>query len=415
MKRTCPFCSAPLPEEAAFCPRCTHAVNQRTRLRVPRVFPRRLRLGLLLGGAALAAALVLLWRGLPRTYDGQAEVRYADSGGAYQLVLAGTGGGEPVREVRQDAEAGVDYRYPVCLYIRRADSGDDAGKAFLREVDWVRVDFSDSGAGGSVSGTLPAPRPDYVPEAALVSFVDFTAREDFSAQMTWTLRMKNGDTIRLRQDHVVTVLRTHDITPDDAPMGTTAELQALIDRLSGEIPAGEAVNLHLPAAVYDGELVVRDRSFNFLGAPEGEGRTIFTGTLRLEESAGGWISCIQDIDFRGDGDGVALSSAARARAVNCAFTGWRTGFLAYGAAWCNVIGCTFADNQVGFHFNSTGGSASHSMYDHNLFRDNGTGVLLENVPTDIALNFQDSRFEGNGIDIDNRCRHPLDIAGAVFQ
>ena len=22
---------------------------------------------------------------------------------------------------------------------------------------------------------------------------------------------------------------------------------------------------------------------------------------------------------------------------------------------------------------------------------------------------------GNGIDIDNRCRHPLDIAGAVFQ
>ena len=71
----------------------------------------------------LAAALVLLWRGLPRTYDGQAEARYADSGGAYQLVLAGTGGGEPVREVRQDAEAGVDYRYPVCLYIRRADSG----------------------------------------------------------------------------------------------------------------------------------------------------------------------------------------------------------------------------------------------------------------------------------------------------
>ena len=69
---------------------------------------------------------------------------------------------------------------------------------------------------------------------------------------------------------------------------------------------------------------------------------------------------------------------------------------------------------MGFHFDSAGGSASHSMYNDNLFRDNGTAVLLERVPTDLPLNFQGSVFAGNGTDIDNRCGQPLDLSGAVF-
>ena len=81
----------------------------------------------------------------------------------------------------------------------------------------------------------------------------------------------------------------------------------------------------------------------------------------------------------------------------------------------NVIDCQFRDNEVGFHFNSTGTSVSHSMYNDNLFRNNGTAVLLENVPTDIALDFRDSVFSGNGTDIDNRCGQALDISRAVFE
>ena len=70
---------------------------------------------------------------------------------------------------------------------------------------------------------------------------------------------------------------------------------------------------------------------------------------------------------------------------------------------------------MGLHFNSTGTSVSHTMYNDNLFRDNGTAVLLQNVPTDVALNFQDSVFSGNGTDIDNRCEQPLDISRAIFE
>ena len=100
---------------------------------------------------------------------------------------------------------------------------------------------------------------------------------------------------------------------------------------------------------------------------------------------------------------------------DCTFTGWKTGVLGYGDAWVNVIGCTLADNEIGFHFNSEGGAASHSMYNDNRFVDNGTAVLLERVPTDLTLNFQDSLFSGNGTDIDNLCRQPIDITQAVFE
>ena len=55
------------------------------------------------------------------------------------------------------------------------------------------------------------------------------------------------------------------------------------------------------------------------------------------------------------------------------------------------------------------------MFNDNHFLRNNTAVLLENVPTDIAMNLQGSRFTGNGVDIDNRCGQPLDISQAIFE
>lgn len=55
------------------------------------------------------------------------------------------------------------------------------------------------------------------------------------------------------------------------------------------------------------------------------------------------------------------------------------------------------------------------MYNNNTFRNNGTAVLLENVPTDLTLNFENSVFTGNRTDIDNRCDQPLDLSQAIFE
>ena len=89
--------------------------------------------------------------------------------------------------------------------------------------------------------------------------------------------------------------------------------------------------------------------------------------------------------------------------------------LGYGTAWVSAVGCTFEGNGVGLHFNSTDGVVTHVTYNDNIFRNNGTAVLLENVPTDVTLSFENSVFSGNDTDIDNRCGQAVDISQAIFQ
>lgn len=91
---------------------------------------------------------------------------------------------------------------------------------------------------------------------------------------------------------------------------------------------------------------MEERPINLYGSEENGRRTTFTGTLRVA-SRDSWITYIQGIDFVGDG-GVGISASARLWVEDCTFTGWKTGVLGYGDAWVNVIGCTLADNEIGF-------------------------------------------------------------------
>lgn len=416
LNQICPSCGAQLPQEASFCPYCAQSINQRVELEPP---AHRWRKALRVGGVLLVLACLALgcvWALGPRVYDGQGQVVYTDSDGTYQLVLAYPENRyEPVPAVYHNAEEGEEYRFPVRLYINHVDSGADAGQLFLQKVDRVEAELLPPPEGsGTVSCTQPAP-DSYMPEAAMVSYVDYVAQQDFTAQMVWTVHMSDGDAIRLRQDLSVTLIQTYDYYPEDAPMDTIEELQALIDEVSAAVEPDAVVNFHLPAVTYQGGLVIESRPVNLYGTQEGERRTTFTGPIRMDADSNRWICYVRQIDFRGAGDGVAISTSARVWAEDCTFTGWKTGLLGYGTAWVNAIGCLFEDNEVGFRFNSTGDQASHSMYNDNVFRNNGTAVLLENVPTDLTLNFDNSLFVGNGTDIDNQCGQPLNIEHAIFQ
>ena len=414
-KNACPHCGAPLPRGGAFCPRCARSTGRRRRLRPP--FPWWGRLGRL---AAVAAALCLVAVGAaalhrvltPQVYDGAGEVVYAGRGGTWQLTLGEPGGQSP-DTVPLNAVQGQATRWPARLYVRDADSGADAGDAFLREVSQVTAAFTDPSADGSpVACTAPAPH-DALPDAALVSFADFTAAGDFTARMVWTFDMKNGDVIRLSQDLEVTAAPTYDY--DFSPMGTVEELQALLDKLADTLGPDAAVSIHLPAVTYEAVPLTVGRSVSFYGSAEGDRRTTFTAPVRVEAGSGGQITYFHDISFQGPGSGTALSATGRLWAEGCSFSGWDTGVLCAGESWGNVISCTFTGNGVGFHFNSAGDKANHSMYNDNLFRDNGTAVLLEQVPTDLTLNFRGSVFEGNGTDIDDRCGQGLDLSRAEFR
>ena len=121
------------------------------------------------------------------------------------------------------------------------------------------------------------------------------------------------------------------------------------------------------------------------------------------------------MDVLGDGDGIGVSASGNTRLTGCNLSGWDTAVLAYGSAWVNVIECDVRDNKIGFHFNSEGNSANHSLYNDNVFENNGTAVLLESVPTDMRLQFPGTVFRGNGTDINNRCGQNLNTEETIFE
>ena len=200
-------------------------------------------------------------------------------------------------------------------------------------------------------------------------------------------------------------------------METIEELQALIDRIPSQLTDEfMSVEITLPAVRYEGGLMVDGYNVTLLGSQDDAGnRTTFTGTVHTTGKDQG-ISCFENISFVGPGEGVGVSASARLHLTNCRIAGWRTGVLAYGnQVWVNLRACTVEDNQVGLHFNATGANVSRSIYDGNLFQQNGTAVLLERVPSIESISFPGCRFTENGTDIDNRCGQAVDISQAIFE
>ena len=410
MEYKCPHCGADLPEHAAFCPHCARDIHPRREAKKPIPLLKKLLLGLLVL-AVLAAAGTGLWLAFgPKSYDGYGEVRYGD----WQILLAlNADSYAPAPEVTIPGEPEGQYRVPSRLFVNDAHTGEDASEAFLAEVEKVTAEFT-----GQEDSTSPfvCSEPAYnpgAPECPLISLIDFTG-ESGTAELVWTFSMKNGDTLTLRQTYEVTPIPVYDYYPEEHPMDTAEELQALIDSISGQVEEAAVVNLHLPPITYEGGVTIQDRSLNLYGSTDEAGnRTTFAGPVRVLAAYN--ITYFYDMDFVGNGGGTGLSGSAPFRATNCTFTGWDTAVLAYGTSWANVIGCTFQKNGIGFHFDSTGEYANHSMFNDNLFEDNDTAVQLDNVPTDVALNFQGSVFRDNGQDIVNSCQQSLDTSQAIFE
>lgn len=412
MEHVCPHCGRPLPEGASFCPGCTKSINRRERPSPPRPISRRVLY-------AVAALLILLavcfgiWlTGCPQELEGMGGVLYTDADGTYQVVMAQSSGSyNPIASIKQRCEAGAEYRFPLCVTFYNGVTGENVSHSFREKAAYSSVAFEQPEDGPSPWRATEPAYHQARPDAVHTSLLDHTL-ESGAARFTWTLHMKNGDTIKLHTDLSTEEIPTLHYYPEDVPMDTLEELQALVDRIGDEVSKGTIVYIHLPPVTYAGGLTLYGQAINLIGSSEG--RTTFTGNTQITVDDG-YICCLDHLDFRGSGDGIGLSASARVHLTDCNISGWRTGVLAYGSTWVNTMDCRFEDNKIGFHFNASGGSVSHSTYTGNEFIRNGTGVLLESVPTDIALKFPKCIFSGNGTDIDNRCGQELDLSQAVFK
>lgn len=352
----------------------------------------------------------------PKVYDnGTAEIIYTDNDGSYQLLLNYFGDRfQSMTDYSEELEEGTTSNKPSRLFVNHVDTGVNAKEVFLRKVEAINVELLRGGDSLEPWQYTQPQASDYDLEAASRSILTYTDRSG-DMELRWNIRMQNGDTIRLYQRMALGVVPTRHFYPEDVPMDTMDDLQALVDQVNETITSDVIVYIHLPAVTYEGSLLLEQRSMNLIGSEGPDGaRTTFTGTLQATAQKG-YICQFQNLCFTGDGEGVGVSASARINFNHCQFTGWRTGVLCYGSSWVNIKDSVFEDNAVGFHFNSTSDNRNDHMYSGNLFRRNGTAVLLESVPSDQPLYFEGARFSRNGTDIDNRCGQKVDISQAVFE
>ena len=421
--KACPHCGAVLPDEASFCPSCARSVVIREKVRRYRRLPVKAAYVLL---AVLAAALLaaLIWYFLPKTYDnGTAEAFYDSNDRTYQLCIAWSDTPSlPFSDRYTSSPVFFDGRYPSLLFINDADTGEDAAAEFLPQVKRITAAFTglnpeDAMEDMRLSCTDPARNTDYVPNAASITFVDFCLWNtgDYDAQLLFTVHMKNGDAIRVRQTHHFHASPTYTYTPEDTPMGTTEELQSLVEEIGRTAEPDAEINIYLPPVTYEGELVLNRLAMNLYGSVGQTGeRTTFTGTVHLAYSSG-TISFFENIDFMGSGGGTGVSALSRLHLTNCRLSGWDTAVFCAESAWVNTDQCIFSDNGVGLHINNAESNISDSQFEGNTFQNNQTAVLLEQMGVETPLKFPGTLFTGNGTDIDNRCGQELELERTIFQ
>ena len=423
MVKNCPHCGASLQEEASFCPYCAKSVNHRKQPHPPGYISGR---ALRSAGVLLAALVLALIAGLwqhsrPRVYDNDStEVIYRDRGVDYQLCIAWADAPfTPADRVRYNGSAPMDEirRYPVLLYINLAGTETFAAETFLEQVESISGELSEVDRDFQITCSEAVRDTEYVPNSAAILYMNpmVTSLGTHSAELTISIQMKNGDVIRLHQTQIIEGIMTHHFTSDDAPLDTVEDLEAFLARLDGMVGPEDEVYIHLPPVTYTEELSVTGRAVHLTGSTDETGnRTTFTAPISVETRTG-WVFFWEGFDLLGPGEGTGLSISARLHLTDCRIAGWETGVLAHTNAWVKADECVFEDNAVGFCFDAGHGSPSDSRYVNNLFRNNGTAVLLEQVPNDAALQFPGTRFQDNGTDIDNRCEHQLELEEAVFE
>ena len=266
-KKYCIRCGEPLPLEASFCPRCTASQMARQSVEPPRAGGRR-RTAWLCGAAALvlAAALTggLLLRpdepvpeedtqpsGLSGTLqEDTCQTYYEGADGRLYHVFAcfspqPDGGAFPASHREELLPADEPGTSPLCLFVEdaedRAADVRDAFRELLRDHTVEAV-----AAEGSDVCVIHEETDGYGDAGALLAHEHQVTSACTYNDIIWTLYMKNGDEITLRQVIECSEKPQKTVSWEDTPLDTAAELQALLDAETESLSNETSLIVQLP-------------------------------------------------------------------------------------------------------------------------------------------------------------------------
>lgn len=413
MSKPCKNCGAELPDEASFCPRCATSQIEKTEITPPRRWRKKALLAALAVLVLAAAALAIFLPHRPKTYEGGAYVTYPDKDGTYELLVTtwmrGIEEKEPEERRTESLSPDETSALPALLGVYKDGVLADADE-FLAKVERCTLTGEPNENGALELGT-PEQREMFAP-AAMEADVFFTGSSGTN-DIIWTLEMKNGDTIRLRQTYEIIPLVHQVYTAEDAPMDTLEELNALLARIETEVPADTIVDIYLPPVTYTGELTMASRAVNLYGCTDGSGRTVLEGSLAVRTHEPDNVM-LHDLDFVGTG-GTGLTASASVVIWNCSFTGYDIGALVEDGGMIGVEACTFRENGIGFCYDTHSYSSFKSGFPDCILENNGIGVQFLNLPGQVPLDFFGCVFSGNGMDIDNPMGYPIDTSNVTFK
>lgn len=446
MKQKCISCGAELAEGASFCLHCETEQRTRRAVQPPRLWKKHARavglclllalvgLGAALGGkifektedeasGALNAAQTDTAEAeapiveeataevTPQTVEGGALVQYEDSDGTYTLLLAYN----PSQIIQETAMGQMTVSLPVNdrsmlpSLLGVLQDGEPVDEAvFFEKVSRCTVSLSDGT--DALEFTEPAYSDDFIP-ALRVSHLTFYGTSGTN-EVIWTLEMKNGDRIVLRQILTIEPLYSQTYSPENTPLDTMEDLQALLARIDTELPPDTVVDIYLPPVTYEGTLNISTRAVNLYGGSDGEHQTTFTGQVNVQTDKPSVVT-LSELRFEGSG-GTGLYATASVFASHCVFTGWDVAAEAADGGMVCVAACDFTGNGVGLRYNTR----YHTSFSNSVsgaFSENGIGVQFLRLSGNITIYFTNAEFSGNDVDIDNLIDYPVSMSEEISE
>lgn len=413
MSKQCKNCGAELPEGASFCPHCAQSQIERKEVKPPHLWRKKLRHVLLGAAVVIVVGLAIYLPNRPKTFEGGAAVTYTDREGSYDLLVTFFPGditnNRPIgsKTVKASPEE-TSMDTPMLGIYQNGELADT--EQFFAKVQSCTLEAVPRENGTLVVEGLVC-NPDYLPSARM-SYIHYTG-ESGTNELRWTITMKNGDVICLKQIYEVIPLVYQVYTPEDTPLDTIEDLEALLKRIEQEIPADTIVDIYLPPVTYEGGLTILSRAVNLYGGTDGNARTTFTGTLSVHSDSPANVMLF-DMDFIGHG-GTGLSATASVYMGGCTFTGWDVGAVALDGGMIGVEQCEFRENGIGFLYRSVSFRSFNDVFPDCVIADNDIGVQFALLSGNIRINFAGSTFSGNWIDVDNPINYPIDLSRAIFE
>ena len=413
-QKTCPHCTASLPQEAVFCPFCAHPLQAKQVIKPPmpkkKIILFSVTILLLLG-----LFVAVLYEPEPITLTGEGQVVYQDRDGVYQLTVSINEGGDlpwaATPYVENSIAPGESFRYPAQLLVYRNGYDPAIQAEFLSKVRSCTVTAIPEVGGQAMTCTTPAPDGDFS-KAALVSHITYHGNCLLN-EIRWNFLMENGDTIYLTHRIKSTQLKEVHYYHEETPMGTIEELRQLLDVISQEVSDDTVVHLHLPAVTYEDGLSLNRRSINLYGSIINDRKTTFRGTVSVQTHQPAPTK-IQNVDFIGE-DEVGLLAGAAVYLENCTFSGWKTGLKTQSGGSFILSRCQFKNMCIGAHYITNSYHYFSPSFNDCTFQNNEIGFWVAELPTESTLRFPGCVFEDNGINIQNDTDLHLDLSDALFQ